>query len=326
MSGSDKTGIDRTLRALSSTRKSVRATELFTLAMLPKLRHKAEDAVAYYDIILESLENIANTEELRLHTNFATPGAPTLIVLITSSKGMCGPYNRNVFEELERLYSGFDFEEQRGCDFATLGEKGRKYVERFGRETVRSVDKGLEDISLQDSVELATWLVTRARDGSYSKIYVVYTKYLDALHSEATTMTLFPLLAEGVTADGAMAEGATAEGAMAEGAADGGERRPGSDRSSALSILDFEEEATSIIDQLVDNYFGGMLYSLLRYSVASEYSQRRLAMQLAKRGIDDELKAVRMLRKRVVMQERTNELLEVVNNQQAMRRGVRRAV
>lgn len=285
-SGAEKQ-IRQRVESLTSARKRVHATELFTLAMLPKLRRQAEDAVSYYDHVLDSLANIADTAELRELMAGTTGEGKVLTLLITSSRGMCGPYNRNVFDQLEDFVaaeSGAGFGE---ADFAVLGSKGRQFLERAHANVVLAVDKGLEDISLEEMADLGSWLLSKTRGGTYRKVFVVYTRYLDAMHSQPTTMQLLPLTPESQEKD----------------------------PDKGLSILDFEGEAATLVTRLVDSYVVGMLYSLLRYSVASEYSERRKALQQASRGIDDELGATRTQLKHLVMEHRTNALLEIVNTQ-----------
>lgn len=285
-SGAEKQ-IRHRVDSLTSTRKRTHATEIFTLAMLPKLRRQAENAVSYYDGVLDSLAHIADTGELRELMAGTTGEGKVLVLVITSSRGMCGPYNRRVFDQLEEFAtteSGAGLDE---ADFAVLGSKGLQYLERAEANVVLAVEKGLEDISLEEMADLGTWLLTHSRSGRYRKVCVVYTRYLDAMHSQPTSLRLLPLTPE--------------------------PRSRESDTGPA--ILDFEGEAADLVTRLVDSYVVGMLYSLLRYSVASEYSERRKALQQASRGIDDELEATRTQLKHLTMEHRTNALLEIVNTQ-----------
>lgn len=277
--------LDETIHSLKVTSVIVRTTELATLAALPGLRRKAEAAVGYYTTVLRSLKQVKDTDELRYR--MAIEGTGTAIVLITSDRGMCGPYNQAVFAALDRHLDEMEPERRDHLSYISIGAKGREHLMSMGLTPSWGVHEHLESIRLEDAAGIAARLVAGLRAGKYSRIDVVFTMYLDASKSEARSITLFPDFPESLVDD---------EPSFSEGA-----------------VLDFEEDPAIVVGRLMDSYLCGMIYSLLRYSVASEYLARRIAMHTAKEGIDEKLEYVTKQRKKWLTERRTAELLDIIN-------------
>lgn len=277
--------LDETIHSLTTTSVIVRATERATLAALPRLRRKAEAAVGYYRTVLQSLQQVKDTDELRYR--MAMDGRGTAIVLITSDRGMCGPYNQAVFAALEQHLTDMNPERREHLSYIAVGAKGREYLHSTGRTPSWGVYEHLESIRLEDAAAIAARLAAGLWAGRYSRIDVVFTMYIDAAKSEARTITLFPDIPESPTEEGS--------------------QRPDG------TVLDFDEDPAIVVGRLIDSYLCGMIYSLLRYSVASEYLARRIAMHTAKEGIDEKLEYVTKQHKKTVTQRRTAELLDIIN-------------
>ncbi|MFJ3395255.1 F0F1 ATP synthase subunit gamma [Leifsonia aquatica] len=282
--------LDDTIRSLTATASIVRTTELSTLAMLPGLRRSAEAATSYYDTVLASIEHIRGTDELRYR--MAHHGSGTAVIVVTSDRGMCGPYNHGVFTLLEQYLGTLGSDARHGVQFISIGSKGREYLERRGERPAWSVDRGLEGITIGDTAIIAARIAAGLRAKDYSSIVAVSTRYLDAAHSKAQVLPLFPELPR------------TSRAAS----------------SASAAVIDFEDDPQIVVDRLIDSYLCGMVYAVIRYAVASEYSARQMAMHQAKNGIEEQLADAKRKRKKSITQRRTAELLDIVNGFNAQRR------
>ncbi|MFC4225033.1 F0F1 ATP synthase subunit gamma [Lysinibacter cavernae] len=295
MSSADLADLDRSIASLSTTKKIVRVTELSTLGKLGKLRDQADAAVGYYTTILRSMQAILQSEEISLARWAKGPEVPgvTVVLLMTSNRGMCGSYNQAVYRELEDFMDALPEDER--VRFVAVGEKGAQYLERSNRAPHRTLNDSLETISVEDAAFIARNLLTEAKAGELKRIVVVSTHYLDAMHSQTRSTEIFPSIPYPETTP--------------------------TELSELRGVVDFDEQTEEIESLLLENYLTGILYSLLRYAVASEFGARRIAMKAAQKGITDRLTETVALRRRALMDQQTNELIDIVNGARASRQG-----
>lgn len=108
---------------------------------------------------------------------------------------------------------------------------------------------------------------------------MIFTKYLNAVQSEAMCEKIYPEIPE--DSDTELIE--------------------------VDYVLDFETDDEQVEQLLLENYLCGLLYSMFRYSVASEYCMRRIAMKQAKDNIQKQLEeAIFDARKQALQQKLAN--------------------
>lgn len=85
-------------------------------------------------------------------------------------------------------------------------------------------------------------------------------------------------------------------------------------------VLDYEHDDEQVEQLLLENYLCGLLYSMFRYSVASEYCMRRIAMKQAKDNIQKQLEEAIFDARKQTLQQKTSELLDVISGAQTIRK------
>lgn len=85
-------------------------------------------------------------------------------------------------------------------------------------------------------------------------------------------------------------------------------------------VLDFETDDEQVEQLLLENYLCGLLYSMFRYSVASEYCMRRIAMKQAKDNIQKQLEEAIFNARKQALQQKTGELLDIISGAQTIRK------
>lgn len=259
---------------LARTQKIIRVTELSTLSKIGRLLKQAERAVSYQERILQTLQQV----QQRLGVQEDAESAMPLIIVVTSNRGFCGAYNSNVFAEFDQMFQQFSVRPQ----VIVIGKQGYKYMQKQECDILEFIDKPIEDISLEDTAEMTSRLLAGLADNKFDALHFVYTQYIDAVHSTARSIEIYPSLPESKT------------------------------NVELEGILDFEEDEDEMEAILLENYLCGLIYSMLLYSVASEYSARRIAMKTAKDSIEDELDSTLRLKKKSAMQQSTSELFDII--------------
>ncbi|MGY3777922.1 F0F1 ATP synthase subunit gamma [Isobaculum melis] len=287
-SGSD--ALSKKIKALNSTRKIVHVTELSTLGKLSALRTRAENAVAYYETILKSLRQVRETLGIAASmTNHKEKKIRVLV--ITSDRGLCGAYNTDVFMQIDALLA--ELPKDAEIEFVVIGKQGKNYLEKLGQKITTQLNVSLESIDLERTTEITSAFIKEIETQNVDSLYVIFTKYLNAVQSVAMAQQIYPELPD-LAYD---------------------EHEAATDY-----VLDYDEPDEEIEPLLLENYLCGLLYSMFLYSVASEYCMRRIAMKEAKDNIQDQLEEAIWNKKKVDLQKQTSELLDIISGALTIRK------
>ncbi|MBC1831365.1 F0F1 ATP synthase subunit gamma [Listeria seeligeri] len=278
----------KTIKALNSTRKIVHVTELATLGKLPQLREKSEAAVSYYETILKSLRWVRET--MHNGKNQTATEKNVTAIAVTSERGLCGAYNSDVFSKINQLIESLG--DQVIINWVVIGEQGHRYLTKLGQNITAYLQVSLENIDLETTTAITADFIDQINSQQMDALYVVFTKYFNAVHSEAMYEKIYPDIPE----------------------------EEGLKPIEVDYVLDYEEDDEQVEQLLLENYLCGLLYSMFRYSVASEYCMRRIAMKQAKDNIQKQLdEAIFDARKRS-LQQKTSELLDIISGAQTIRK------
>ncbi|CAK19842.1 F0F1 ATP synthase subunit gamma [Listeria welshimeri] len=278
----------KTIKALNSTYKIVHVTELSTLGKLSELRGKAEAAVSYYETILKSLRWVRKTmytgnKQVKEEKNITA-------IAITSERGLCGAYNSEVFEEIDQLIATLG--DQVKINWVVVGEQGHRYLTKLGQNITSYLQFSLENIDLETTMGVTADFVDQINAQEIDALYVIFTKYFNAVHSEAMCEKIYPDIPEA----------------------------SGTEVVEVDYVLDYEHDDEQVEQLLLENYLCGLLYSMFRYSVASEYCMRRIAMKQAKDNIQKQLEEAIFDARKQTLQQKTSELLDVISGAQTIRK------
>ncbi|CAM2362715.1 F0F1 ATP synthase subunit gamma [Listeria seeligeri] len=278
----------KTIKALNSTRKIVHVTELATLGKLPQLREKSEAAVSYYETILKSLRWVRET--MHNGKNQTATEKNVTAIAVTSERGLCGAYNSDVFSKINQLIESLG--DQVTINWVVIGEQGHRYLTKLGQNITAYLQVSLENIDLETTTAITADFIDQINSQQMDALYVVFTKYFNAVHSEAMYEKIYPDIPE----------------------------EEGLKPIEVDYVLDYEEDDEQVEQLLLENYLCGLLYSMFRYSVASEYCMRRIAMKQAKDNIQKQLDEAIFDARKKSLQQKTSELLDIISGAQTIRK------
>ncbi|EIT7335646.1 F0F1 ATP synthase subunit gamma [Listeria monocytogenes] len=277
------------IKALNSTYKIVHVTELATLGKLSGLREKAEAAVSYYETILKSLRWVRKT--MYAGNNIQVSEEKNITALaITSERGLCGAYNSEVFVEIDKLIESLG--DQVNINWIVVGEQGHRYLTNLGQNISTYLQFSLENIDLETTTEVTADFIDQINNQEMDALYVIFTKYFNAVQSEAMCEKIYPDIPEESDAESIEVD----------------------------YVLDFETDDEQVEQLLLENYLCGLLYSMFRYSVASEYCMRRIAMKQAKDNIHKQHEEAVFDARKKALQQKTSELLDIISGAQTIRK------
>ena len=244
MAGVSTKEIKNRIRSMESTKQITKAMEMVAASKLRKTQNQIANARPYYETLHEAIMQIvSSTAELDSPYLEKREHNRTAYVVIAGDRGLAGGYNSNV---LKLCYSQMDKEN------TTVVPVGKKAVEFFRARGMSVETEGYaqaEQVSVSHCFTLAKQLCKDYLSGKIDRVVVGYTNFVSVLTQTPVTLQLLPLICE---------------------------------RSAVLSgeIL-YEPSCQEVLEAIVPEYLGGMLYGALCESRAAEQAARRTAMDSA---------------------------------------------
>lgn len=211
-------------------------------------------------------------------------------IAVTSERGLCGAYNSDVFSKINQLIESLG--DQVTINWVVIGEQGHRYLTKLGQNITAYLQVSLENIDLETTTAITADFIDQINSQQMDALYVVFTKYFNAVHSEAMYEKIYPDIPE----------------------------EEGLKPIEVDYVLDYEEDDEQVEQLLLENYLCGLLYSMFRYSVASEYCMRRIAMKQAKDNIQKQLDEAIFDARKKSLQQKTSELLDIISGAQTIRK------
>ena len=115
----------------------------------------------------------------------SNPDAPSLVVVMTSNKGLCGKFNAEILHFAENR-----LEEMKHSLLIACGKKAINYFQ--GKERSLEREYIFEDVpTYEESNAMLQDLITLRTEGKVSKIYLIYPKYVNMMNQIPTMSELF---------------------------------------------------------------------------------------------------------------------------------------
>ena len=293
------------LRALVKRRKAVRnirkitkTMELIATARFKKALDRATEAEAYTRKIAELAADLSKNAGEVSHPLLATrPVKKSLLLVLTSNRGLCGGYNGSILREANGTVrkltaAGTPF------DLEVSGKRGQAYF-KFQRVPRTREYVQFEDKPSFDQVDaVASRYVDLFISGQVDQVQVVYMKFVSAARQEPVVETLLPLSSVETTS-----------------------RRATEAAKPVGPAVDYEflPEAAGILEELVPAAFKARLFKCFLDAAVSEQIARRVAMKAATENAGDLIKDITRVYNRTRQANITKEISELIAGSEALK-------
>ena len=211
----------------------------------------------------------------------------SLVVVITSDRGLCGAFNSNINRTAEREWKEME-ETGKTVQFVTIGRKGRDYLARRKAEIVQDHQKVFDGLDLSKAGVIADGLAGRYRRGETDAVYLLYNEFKSAISQRVVLERLLPL------PEPQEGEAATGE-------------------------YIYEPNPNTLLERLVPMYMEVSLYRALLESHAAEHGARMTAMDAATRNAKDMIAKLTLDYNRARQAAITKELMEIIGGAEALK-------
>ena len=247
--------IRRRIKGVKNIRQVTRAMNMIAAARLRRAQTKALSARPYAERLSEILQDVvASSGGSSRHPLMAERETKNVaLVLITSDRGLCGPFNAGIFRDAQRFLN----EQTMPVEIITVGRKGRDHFQHLGYKISQHFPQPSRDVRLEEVGNISKRIIADYGAAKYDKVYLGYAKFVSVLRSEPTVIQLLPL-----------------------GQTDGGGK-------ATQTAYQFEPDAEELLDILLPQYIEVLVYRALVESLASEQAARMVAMKAATDSASD---------------------------------------
>ena len=282
------------IKSVGNIRQITRAMEMVASTKLRRFQEKALASRPYTEEISGLVGRLVGVlgEAVADRPLFrAGAGRLTAVLLVSSERGLCGPYNSNLFRALELWLATQPAADVR---FFVYGRKGYQYLTARKRIVERFfVEPPLETIDYRAAARTAKDLVEVFLSGQYREVRVLSTAFESMVRNSPRWIELLPLKAS----------------------AGAGPR----DAKPASAEILLEPDPATIFDRLVPRYLETRVYNALLEAITSEYASRRVSMKNATDAARDMQSALKLVYNRKRQETITKDLLDIVGGAEALR-------
>ncbi len=281
---------------ISSVGSTMQITSAMKMVSAAKLK-RAQDAIVqmrpYAVKLKEILTNLSATLDLSENAfSEAREGGKTLIVGVTSNRGLCGGFNNNIVKSINETIST-EFNNSNEVHVLCLGKKIRDAFRRSDRfytnDYLTEREDVYADLTFENVSEVASELMELYKSGAFNKIYVVYNRFVNAATQRIETEQFLPIQA------------------------------PEVDSSKATTgDYIFEPSKEEIIEDLIPKSLKVQLFKAILDSNAAEHGARMTAMHKATDNASDLQKELKLSYNKARQAAITNEILEIVGGAEAL--------
>ena len=278
--------IRKRVASVRNTQQITKAMKAVAAARLRRAHAAAVEARPYAEKMRELLSNLSARVSEDSHPLLIEREEKRIdVLLVTTDRGLCGPYNSNVIRLAENFRAD---QREKEVTFRFVGRKGSEY---FRRRDVTAMDDGpVTWHATPDELAAAAAgrLIGRFLNGESDAAYIVYSRFRSALSQVPTAARIIPVAPSEV------------------------------DEEQHLTEYLLEPSIADLLSTLLPKSVEVQVYQALLEAVAGEHGARMTAMDSATNNASDLISDLTLQMNRARQAAITKELLEVVSTAEAL--------
>ena len=289
------------LKEVRTRIESVNSTKQITSAMkmvaASKLR-KSQNAITALQPYAEKMEEIMmRVSETQTLTQTQT-GGRTLIIPVSSNKGLCGVFNANVIRatinHIQEEYK--ELLDSDKVDILCVGSKVEESLKFKKYPVIGNENELLDNLTYNNVIPFAEKLMRDFEDKKYDKIVFIYNQFKNAATQILVTEQFLPIMRQ-----------------------QDNSQQPTAQQSESESDYIFQPNREDIIDEMIPKSLKLKVYKILLNSYTSEQGARMISMTQATDNATELLKELNLTYNKARQSAITNELVEIVSGAEALK-------
>ena len=281
--------IKRKIQGIKNTRRITNAMKVVSAAKLRKAQEAIYASRPYSERLYEVLSNLASRVDMNTHPFLEVREEQRAdIILVTADRGLAGAFNSNAIKKAEELIQE-KTSKNIEVSLILVGRKGAQYFSKRNYKVLKAYEEVFrKEINFEVVKEVGTLVRDRYQRKETDRIYLISNEMLTRVNYKPIVRQFLPF-----------------------------ERLEQKDQN--YSTYEFEVEAETFINRLIDLYLNYQLYRAMLESNAAEHFARMVAMDNATRNADDLVKTWTLIFNKARQESITYELVDIVNAVEAMK-------
>jgi F-type H+-transporting ATPase subunit gamma len=275
----------RRIRAVKSTQQITKAMKMIAASRLRRAQERVVAARPFAQrmrAVLNGLVGRVDQDAHPLLKGTIDPHAPTLLIVITADRGLCGSFNSNVIKAAGQFIVGR--RQGREVALGLVGRKGRDFFRRRGFDVRYEAAGIFQRLSFADAAALADAAIEEFTSGRVGSVHLVYNEFKSVMSQRIVVEQLLPI---------PRLENTTAAG-------------------PTIDYL-YEPAPEQIFKDLLPRHVQVQVYRALLESNAAFFAAQMTAMDAATRNSAEMLDSLLLYMNKVRQAAITREIIEVVS-------------
>jgi len=296
------------IESIKSTQQITSAMKLVAASKLRRTQNAVQALAPYAAKLREILGNLSSSLEDTDEAIYsaARPVEKVLLVVITSNRGLCGPFNGNVIKAA-KLHIDQNFKEiylKGHLDIYTIGKKGNDFFKKNKYNVVNSNSAIFDALTFANTTVIAEELMAAYATKKYDRIEIIYNHFKNAAQQVLQIEQYLPI--------SSVPDNITIGRKTVQPAA------PPEGKKKKADYI-FEPEKNILVRELIPRILKMQLYKAVLDSYAAEHGARMTAMSQATDNARDILRQLQLSYNKARQAAITKELLEIVSGAEALK-------
>ncbi|WP_295153733.1 ATP synthase F1 subunit gamma [uncultured Ruminococcus sp.] len=271
--------VKRRIKSVESTMQITKAMQLVASSKMRKAKERAEAVHPFFEGVFQVMADISRDHEFTSVFTKKKFKNSVLLIVIAGDRGLAGGFNSNVLK-LAKAKADEIAASGGEAVIMAIGKKAVEFFEKRDYDLIEGFPQIAEGIELVDTMMIADKVIKRFKTGDFDAVELVYTTFVSVMTQEPQHLRILPV----------------------ENLEYLGTKHP-------MTIYDPSPD--EVFDSLIPEYMGGMLYSAIVDSFASEQAARRTAMESASDNASEMIDKLSLLYNRARQAQITQEITEI---------------
>ena len=268
------------IKSVESTMQITKAMELVATSKLRRAKENVERTRPFYQTLGTAIDDIlAASSDFESDWFLKREVKKTLFVVFAGDRGLAGGYNANVFRVAEELSKGTD------AIWLPVGKKSLENARHRNRVIFSDSFEYASEQSVGSMLALGELVAEGYKKGEYDRVVMIFTEFVSMMTQRVVYEELLPLT---------------------------------NCANSGCGNMETDCDGAEMLDKIIPSYIGGILYSALCESLASESGARRAAMNSANKNAEEMIGTLMLKYNRARQAVITQEITEIVSGAEAL--------
>ena len=287
--------IRRRIRAVKSTQQITKAMKAISASRLRRAQDGMMGARPFASQMERVLGGLASQVDTSAHPLLTqrgpdAPERPTLVIVVSADKGLCGGFNTNIVKRAGEVITNAT---GAGVTLGLVGKKGREFFAKRGFDVRFELVNIFANLKYAHAQAIAREAVSAFTEGEVDSVHVVYNEFKTVLQQQVVVNQVLPIKPRDFGSTGEVAR----------------ERLP--------DYL-YEPDPAQIFDSLIPRHVEVQFYRALLESAAAEHAARLTAMEAATKNASEMIADLTLYMNKVRQAKITGEIIEIVSGAEAL--------